>query len=69
MAPKELDVPHWAASTVRNYRTELQLPERVTDRMIFARLQETHGMNPDDERVLVGSLINETLGLKHDTQS
>lgn len=58
--PKELDVPHWAASMVSNFRSELKLPERVTDRMIFARLQETHGMNPDDEKEMVHSLITET---------
>lgn len=61
MMPKEVDIPHWARSMVDNFRRELQLPERVTDRMIFARLQETSGMNPDDERVMVGNLVNETL--------
>jgi NTP pyrophosphatase (non-canonical NTP hydrolase) len=40
MKPKELDVPHWAHVTVGKYRAEAKLPERVTDRMIYARIQE-----------------------------
>ena len=58
--PKELDVPHWARSMVANYRTSQKLPERVTDRMVFARLQECSGMDPADVEEAVGDLIAET---------
>lgn len=58
--PKELDVPHWAIAMVNNHRSKLSLPERVTNRMIFARLQETKGMMPEDEEEMVRSLIEET---------
>lgn len=58
--PKELDVPHWARSMVANYRTSLELPARVTDRMIYARTQECFGMNQEDIQDGVHDLIEET---------
>lgn len=58
--PNEKDVPHWARSMVENFRRQLELPERVTDRMIFARLEECRGMMPDDELEMVQCLIKET---------
>jgi hypothetical protein len=57
--PKELDVPHWARSMVSNFRTELSLPEAVTDRMIYARLEETRGTDPEFELDRVRDLIEE----------
>jgi hypothetical protein len=59
MEPVELDVPHWATSMVGNFRRELKLPTEVTDRMIYARLTETSGMDPDLEREMVRSLLAE----------
>ena len=59
-APKELDVPHWARAMVSNYRTEQKLPDRVTDRMIYARLEECRSMMPDDISAAVRDLIGET---------
>lgn len=56
MAPKELDVPHWAKSMVDNYRRSQNLPAEVTDRMIYARLEECRGMDPDDIEESVGYL-------------
>jgi hypothetical protein len=57
--PKELDVPHWATSMVGNYRSSHNLPLEVTDRMIFARLQECQGMDPEDIEEAVGHLREE----------
>jgi hypothetical protein len=57
--PKELDVPHWATSMVGNYRSSQQLPLEVTDRMIFARLQECQGMDQEDIEEQVGHLSKE----------
>jgi len=58
--PKELDVPHWAGSMVDNYRRSLNLPQRVTDRMIYARLEECRGMQLEDIEEAVKDLIEET---------
>ena len=58
--PKELDVPHWARSMVDNYRRSQSLPERVTDRMIYARLEECSGCEQADIELAVGDLIAET---------
>lgn len=38
--PPELDVPHWAVKIVAKWRQICFVPERVTDRMIYARLLE-----------------------------
>ena len=35
--PEERDVPHWAQEFVKRTRKIQHLPERVTDRMIYAR--------------------------------
>lgn len=58
--PNELDVPHWARSMVDNYRRSQKLPERVTDRMIYARLQECSGMDQELIEDAVRDLIAET---------
>lgn len=47
---KEKPVPSWAGSMVSNWRTELALPPEITDEMIYAQLEITHGMDVDDER-------------------
>lgn len=52
----ELDVPHWAAAMIGNYRSSQNLPPEVTDRMIFGRLQQCGGMDLDDIEDLVGQL-------------
>ena len=57
--PKELDVPHWARAMVSNYRRSQNLPLAVTDRMIFARLEECGGMDPEDIEESVGNLRDE----------
>lgn len=58
--PEERDVPHWARQVVEHHRRELELPERVTDRMIYARLVETQGLSPERERARLLSLAAET---------
>ena len=58
--PEELDVPHWARSMVDNYRSQMALPTRVTDRMIYARLQRCYGWEPDQIIEQVAHLIKET---------
>ena len=57
--PRERDVPHWAMSMVGNYRSSQKLPPEVTDRMIYARIEECRGMNPEDIEDSVGSLRDE----------
>lgn len=42
------EVPSWAGSMVGNYRTELKLPDTVSDREIFDVLETTKGMNTED---------------------
>lgn len=36
--PEEKDVPHWAMGVVIEMRAKFDLPKKVTDRMIYARL-------------------------------
>lgn len=62
--PAELDVPHWASSMVANYRSGGQerlspLPAYVTDRMIFARVEECCGMDHADIEAAVRELIED----------
>lgn len=59
--PAELPVPSWAGSMVSNYRRSQNLPDRVTDGMIFARIEEYRSMDPDDIEEMVGLLAKETL--------
>jgi hypothetical protein len=60
--PTELDVPHWATSMVDNFRRSQTLPSEVTDRMIFARLEECRGMDVADIEDAVGDLRDEVKG-------
>lgn len=57
--PSELDVPHWARGVVNNYRNELQLPAKITDRMIYARIAELDSHRTEDILEAVRSLLNE----------
>ena len=57
--PKELDVPHWAKPIVDNYRERLNLPTRITDRMIYARVSEGETYL---QRMVI-SLVHETEGM------
>jgi hypothetical protein len=45
---------------VDNYRRSQKLPERVTDRMIYARIEECGAMDQSDIEEAVGELIAET---------
>jgi len=44
---------------VSNYRRSQNLPDRVTDEMIFARLEDCRGMNPEDIEQAIDALIDE----------
>lgn len=44
--PNELDVPHWAIQRVKEVRTMYDVPEQVTDRMVYARLMEYNTVKP-----------------------
>jgi len=59
MEVKTLPVPSWATSMVSNYRRSQNLPDRVTDEMIFARLEDCRGMNPEDIEQAIDALIDE----------
>ena len=59
MKPKELDVPHWATAMVSNYRRSQSLPPEVTDRMIYARLEECRGLDKGDIEEEIGLLREE----------
>lgn len=58
--PAELEVPSWAGAMVANYRRSQSLPDRVTDKMIFARIEECRGCDAADIELAVGDLIAET---------
>lgn len=50
-APKELDVPHWAREPVQKMRRVYELPDYVSDRMIFAWLQESGQVHKDESQI------------------
>ena len=54
--PDELDVPHWAVKLVAEFRRDLELPDRVTDGMIFARAVEA-GRIPTGSEAQTGELL------------
>ena len=57
--PLDLLPPSWAGSMIDNYRRQCDLPVEVTDGMIFARLQECSGMDPNDITEAVAELAEE----------
>ena len=57
--PAEHTVPSWARAIIDNYRRSQKLGHHITDLMIFQRLEECRGMDPQDIEDGVGDLRDE----------